>query len=109
MIFAPLQIAADHPAYAGHFAGAPILPGVVLLDAALHAIEQNAGRISRPLEVATAKFLSAVRPGEPLTLEHEQLPNGSVRFAIRTTDRPIAHGMLVPATRLTEPARAHQG
>jgi len=91
-----LPIAADHPAYAGHFPGAPVLPGVVLLDATLHALAQPGG--SGPhLQVATAKFQSMVRPGEALTLEHETLPNGSIRFSIRTPDRAVATGMLVPS------------
>jgi 3-hydroxymyristoyl/3-hydroxydecanoyl-(acyl carrier protein) dehydratase len=33
-----LRIAADHPAYAGHFPGRPILPGVALLSEVMHEI-----------------------------------------------------------------------
>jgi 3-hydroxymyristoyl/3-hydroxydecanoyl-(acyl carrier protein) dehydratase len=97
MTSSALDIAADHPAYAGHFPGAPVLPGVVLLDAALHAVGQSAGCASERWQVSAAKFLSAVHPGEALTLEQEPLPNGSVRFAIRAADRPVANGILVRA------------
>ena len=101
MIIAPLSIPTDHPSYPGHFPGRPVLPGVVLLDATLHALER-AGRGSAGLwEINSAKFQSAVRPGESLTLQHEILPNGSVRFAIRTADRAVASGMLVPSGRST--------
>jgi len=102
----PLSIAADHPAYTGHFPGNPVLPGVVLLDATLQALSR-AGHGSAPppqalrgppLQVATAKFQSMVRPGEALTLEHEVLPNGSIRFSIRAADRAVATGMLVPSS-----------
>jgi 3-hydroxymyristoyl/3-hydroxydecanoyl-(acyl carrier protein) dehydratase len=106
-----LPIAADHPAYSGHFPGQPVLPGVVLLDAALHALECSGPRASagwaREWKINSAKFQSAVRPGEALTLEHEMLPNGSVRFAIRTADRAVASGILVPSQ--TEPDRGEQG
>ncbi len=97
MIITALPIAADHPAYPGHFPGAPVLPGVVLLDAALHALEKAGKGPSGCWEVSSAKFQSAVRPGEALTLQHETLPNGSVRFAIRTADRSVANGLLVPS------------
>jgi 3-hydroxymyristoyl/3-hydroxydecanoyl-(acyl carrier protein) dehydratase len=92
MIVTSLPIAANHPAYSGHFPGQPVLPGVVLLDAALHELG-----CPGKWEVSSTKFQSAVRPGEALTLEHERLPNGSVRFAIRTTDRAVASGVLVPS------------
>lgn len=107
MNITPLIVAADHPAYAGHFPGMPVLPGVVLLDAALHALERAGRGASSRWEVNSAKFQSAVRPGEALTLQHETLPNGSVRFAIRTADRAVASGTLVPSR--LERDRGEQG
>ncbi len=38
-----LHIAADHPSFAGHFPAFPVLPGAVLLDETLRAIEQARG------------------------------------------------------------------
>src|SRR5882757_3771791 len=107
MITTSLPIAANHPAYSGHFPGQPVLPGVVLLDAVLHALER-AGQSGR-WDINNAKFQSAVRPGEALTLEHETLPNGSARFAIRTPDRVVASGVLVPSQTSTERDRGEQG
>lgn len=109
MIITALPIAADHPAYSGHFPGMPVLPGVVLLDAALQALEKAGKGPSGYWEINSAKFQSAVRPGEALTLQHETLPNGSVRFAIRAADRPVANGLLVPGRRSLERNRGEQG
>jgi 3-hydroxyacyl-[acyl-carrier-protein] dehydratase len=97
MITAPLPIAANHPAYSGHFPGQPVLPGVVLLDATLHALESAGIGVSARWHLNSVKFQSAVRPGEALTLQHEMLPNGTVRFAIRTADRSVASGVLAPS------------
>lgn len=102
-----LTIAADHPAYTGHFPGMPVLPGVVLLDATIHALEHVCR--GAPWQVASVKFQSAVRPGEALTLEHETLPNGSIRFAICTPDRAVAQGLLVPSKPSTGQASGNQG
>jgi 3-hydroxymyristoyl/3-hydroxydecanoyl-(acyl carrier protein) dehydratase len=85
-----LRVPEQHPAFAGHFPGAPLLPGVVLLDEMLYAI--GAG----DWVVSTAKFLHPVRPGETLTLEHDVLANGSVRFVIRTAGALTATGTLGP-------------
>jgi hypothetical protein len=79
-----------------------------LLDAALQALESAGRGASGSWEVNSAKFQSAVRPGEALTLQHESLPNGSVRFAIRTADRAVASGILVPSRRSTEQNRGEQ-
>jgi 3-hydroxyacyl-[acyl-carrier-protein] dehydratase len=103
-----LSIPAQHRAFDGHFPGAPILPGVVLLDETLRAVQRAGGFSGHRWRVATAKFLQPVRPGEPLTLEHEQLANGSIRFAIRSDERPVANGTLIPSAHTDEPDHGHQ-
>lgn len=97
----PLPIPADHPAYVGHFPGQPILPGVVLLDAALHALAtQQGGAAGGSVQINAAKFLSPVRPGEALTLHAAASLAGGVRFEIRCADaqggeRSVASGSVV--------------
>lgn len=93
----PLLIAADHPAYDGHFPGQPILPGVVLLDAAVHALAEGQGGSTRlgSAQLKSAKFLSPVRPGEPLTLHYTDSPTGGFRFEIRCGERNVASGAVV--------------
>lgn len=92
-----LAIAADHPAYAGHFPGMPILPGVVLLDEALHAIGAARGMPAGRWRISTVKFLSPVRPGESLALEYEATQHGGIRFDICAGERRVATGALQPA------------
>lgn len=92
-----LTIGAEHPALAGHFPGTPIVPGVVLLDETLRAVEQDAAGAATRWRISTAKFLSPVRPGEELTLEHEPLADGSLRFTVSRDGRLVAHGVLIPA------------
>ena len=87
-----LEIAADHPAFAGHFPGDPIVPGVVLLDEAMFALARATGIVHN--RIASAKFLRPVRPGEALILRHETDPNGMVRFEITTGAHTVAVGSL---------------
>jgi len=96
-VLTTLKIDAGHPAFAGHFPGVPVLPGVVLLDETLRAVEQANGGAGRRWTVGAAKFLKPVHPGETLTLECEPLPNGSMRFAVSSAGRPVANGVLRPA------------
>jgi 3-hydroxymyristoyl/3-hydroxydecanoyl-(acyl carrier protein) dehydratase len=92
-----VSISPEHPALAGHFPGAPILPGVLLLDELLRALELESCHEATAWRIGSAKFLKPVRPGETLTLEHERLANGSVRFSVTSAGAPVAHGLLVPA------------
>jgi 3-hydroxyacyl-[acyl-carrier-protein] dehydratase len=97
MTVCALSIAADHPAFAGHFPGAPVVPGVVLLDQAIRAVELAAGGEPRRWRVGAVKFLRAVGPGEPLSLRQEPLPGGSIRFTILGGGQTVATGALSPA------------
>lgn len=90
-----LHIEPDHPAFAGHFPGTPIVPGVVLLDAAVHAMLQ----MLRPsgangCQISAAKFLSPVGPGETLTISLSTTASGSTRFDIASGSRKVATGTL---------------
>ena len=87
---------ARHPSLAGHFPGAPILPGVLLLDETVHAVAQANATAGTRWSIGAAKFLKPVHPGETLTVEHEPLPNGSIRFSISSAGRPVANGVLRP-------------
>ncbi len=89
-----------HPALAGHFPGSPIVPGVVLLDEAVRAVEQANGGETVHWTVGAAKFLKPVRPGETLTLECEPRPNGSIRFIVSSAGRAVANGVLRPSATL---------
>jgi 3-hydroxyacyl-[acyl-carrier-protein] dehydratase len=103
-----VTIAAEHPALAGHFPGAPILPGVLLLDEMVRAVEQQRAQAGARWHIAAAKFLKPVGPGETLTLEHDALPNGSITFRISSGGHPVAHGVLLLAHRAHEPHHGAQ-
>jgi 3-hydroxymyristoyl/3-hydroxydecanoyl-(acyl carrier protein) dehydratase len=92
-VVTPLAIARDHPSYQGHFPGQPILPAVVLVAEALAAIEAATGEA---WTLANAKFVEPVTPGTALTLSHEVLPSGSVRFEVRSASGIVAHGTFSP-------------
>lgn len=89
-----LTIAAGHPALAGHFPGAPIVPGVVLLDEIVRMVEGGTG--AGHWRIGAAKFVRPVHAGETLTLGHERLPNGSIRFSVLRAGEPVAHAVLIP-------------
>ncbi len=85
----------DHPAFAGHFPGTPILPGVVLLDMALQAITHAYGSMFKGLTIKSVKFLSPAQPGDELTIAHKQQDNGTILFDISTATRKIASGSIM--------------
>ena len=92
-----LPIVTDHPAFDGHFPGTPVLPGVVLLDETIHAIELAGGGAPRCWRVSSVKFLRAVGPGEPLMLEYEPSAGGPIRFSLLSAGQAVATGALSPA------------
>jgi 3-hydroxymyristoyl/3-hydroxydecanoyl-(acyl carrier protein) dehydratase len=90
----PLAVAADHPAYAGHFPGQPILPGVVLLDEVLHALAAQQGLEAAVGRIKSAKFPSPVQPGQALCLNYAATAPGVFRFAVMAGERLAAGGVI---------------
>jgi 3-hydroxyacyl-[acyl-carrier-protein] dehydratase len=90
-----ITIPADHPAFAGHFPGTPIVPGVVLLDEALFAIQSADGLSLDACRIASAKFFHPVGPGTVLVVRHEMLAIGSIQFDIMDGPRKVASGSLL--------------
>lgn len=63
----PLLIPHAHPSLPGHFPGAPVVPGVVVLDAVLAAA--GAQGAQAPRRLVQAKFLAPLLPGQPACIE----------------------------------------
>ena len=89
-------VPADHPAFAGHFPGRPIVPGVVLLDRAILFAEQWLDRPRLPWQVGNAKFFSPVGPEEALTFALTAKASGAIAFTVRAAEREVASGSLTP-------------
>lgn len=85
----------DHPAFAGHFPGTPILPGVMLLDTVIHSIAAATGLALDLCEISSVKFLSPASPGYKLVIHHTILANGTIRFDIEAGMRKIASGSIL--------------
>ena len=88
-------IRADHPSLPGHFPGAPLVPGVVILDevvAALTEWRQN----SEISAIQSVKFLAPLKPEQPFTilLSATNENTGEVRFWCRAEERVIVEGRL---------------
>lgn len=96
----PLSIAHDHPSLAGHFPGQPIVPGVVLLDEVILAIERQwPQRIKQStcqtMEILVCKFLSPVSPGALLTLSLEpETDETSYAFRLHQSEKLVATGTI---------------
>ena len=54
----------NHPCYAGHFPGNPVVPGVLLLELIVAALGRGA-----PSAIASTKFHRVLKPGESFQLE----------------------------------------
>jgi 3-hydroxymyristoyl/3-hydroxydecanoyl-(acyl carrier protein) dehydratase len=88
-----LQIAADHPALPGHFPGAPLVPGVVLVDHVVLAAEQWLGQALSVAALTQAKFNAPLLPAQMARIRL-QLKHRELRFSIVDGNITIAQGVL---------------
>ena len=93
-----LQIAADHPAFQGHFPGNPLLPGVSLLAEVIEAAMTQpalAAAVGPQPRIGVAKFLAPVLPGAELRLQ--LLPKGKrLQFDVWQGEQLTASGHFEP-------------
>ena len=73
------SIPADHPSLPGHFPGQPIVPGVVVLERVLDAIEATHGPLG-PLRLPQVKFAQPLLPYEVAEIV---LDGGAPRWRFR--------------------------
>lgn len=92
----------DHPSLAGHFPGHPIVPGVVLLDAVLEAIQVAHGAHWQLHSIVSTKFLRALEPSLPLDLNVSFSAAGEsqwkARFVGRHAQATVLEGSLLITT-----------
>ncbi len=59
----------DFMGFSGHFPGYPILPAVLQLLVARLLIEEKKGYEIRVTSIGKAKFMSEIRPNDPITVQ----------------------------------------
>ena len=84
----------DHPVFAGHFPGRPIVPGVVLIDRAILLASRFLNRSAITCRIVNAKFFSPVGPGETLAFALAAKEGGSLHCDIRCDERAVAAATL---------------
>ncbi len=75
-----VTFAPDHPCFAGHFPGNPVVPGALLLDEALAFAESLSPGGSAPAEVLRAKFPAPVGPGQACVFRTDGARDGKLRI-----------------------------
>jgi len=83
----------DHPSLPGHFPGRPLVPGVVVLDRVIAAIEAQQGALG-PVRLPQVKFLQPLLPGEAARIELDGA-TPRWRFRVLRSDTLIASGDVV--------------
>jgi len=90
------KIPANHPSLPGHFPGAPIVPGVVILDEVAEALAQWRND-TQLVTIRTVKFLAPLKPEQPflIRLSAPEQEEDQVDFCCQTADRVIVQGRLL--------------
>jgi 3-hydroxyacyl-[acyl-carrier-protein] dehydratase len=86
-------VPADHPSLAGHFPGAPVVPGVLVLDYVLSQLAWPPGAARR---LAWVKFHRSLLPEQVATATFSRDAAGW-RFTVIEGEEILVQGMLAPA------------
>ena len=78
-----VDIATDHPAFAGHFPGQPILPGVLLLERVMTVAQTCLILPFKDCALHNVKFIAAVGPGDRLRVDLTLSGLGQYNFHVR--------------------------
>ena len=90
-------IPTDHPCLPGHFPGRPLVPGVVLLERVVEAVEAAHGPLAG-LRLPQVKFLQPLLPGEEARIELDgAAPRW--RFRVLRGDTLLATGEVAAGAR----------
>ena len=94
-----ITIPTDHPTFAGHFPGQPLLPGAVLLSLVMAALDARPAwrqRLGATPRIDSAKFLAPVKPGATLGVDLRD-QGSSIAFEVRLGATTVARGQLSAA------------
>ncbi|MEI2432045.1 hypothetical protein RDV84_08515 [Lysobacter yananisis] len=118
-------VAADHPCLPGHFPDRPLVPGVVVLERVLDALQAQHG-VLPALRLPQVKFLQPLLPGQTARVELERIEQARIeqapadaakaepapapplrwRFRVRRGEELLASGEIVAASAPPADARA---
>lgn len=92
-------IPASHPSLPGHFPGQPVVPGVVVLDRVLDAIEAEYGAaLPTPVRWPQVKFAAPLLPGQAASIELLRAADAlRWSFKVRRGDALLASGEVAAA------------
>ncbi len=86
-------VPADHPVFAGHFPGRPVLPAVMLLDIVIEAAASSAGAPIVIAGVSRAKFMAPLAPGDRAQIRLKRLAE-RLEFEVNRGSERVAKGVL---------------
>jgi len=96
MTFEAIRIIhANHPSLPGHFPGAPLVPGVVILDEVIATLIEWRQE-SQLTGIRLVKFLAPLQPEQVFTISFSAKNEraAEINFCCRARDRVIVEGRL---------------